>query len=186
MPVVDPGKTWPAYELKAQANVGQTLNFAPFVDNPNYVLRAQDGIAVCPLNTPNDLETTSIAFAFETGEVWSIDTWLLAADSVRLFTGDVERLFASRLEAYARFLAGLGFTPPYCWMAGLAGVKGRRLQMPQPQGQMQIALGPECLSETVIEQGLYDGKQTPSSALLPFFKAIFDKCGIPRPNYLST
>ena len=186
MPVVDPGKTWPAYELKAQANVGQTLNLAPFVDNPNYVLRAEDGIAVCPLNTPDDLETTSVAFAFETGEVWSIDTSLLAADTVRLFTGEIERLFASRLEAYARFLAGLGLMPPYRWIAGLAGVKGRRLQIPQPQGQMQIALGPECLSETVVEQGLYDGKQTPSSALLPFFKAIFDKCGIPRPNYLST
>ena len=132
------------------------------------------------------VRSTLDTLAFETGEVWSIDTSLLAADTVRLFTGEIERLFASRLEAYARFLAGLGLMPPYRWIAGLAGVKGRRLQIPQPQGQMQIALGPECLSETVVEQGLYDGKQTPSSALLPFFKAIFDKCGIPRPNYLST
>jgi hypothetical protein len=184
MPVVDAGKTWPAYELKVQANAGQTLNLAPFVDNPNYVLRAQDGIAVCPLNTPDDLETTSVAFAFETGEVWSIDTWLLAADTVRLFTGEIEGLFGSRLEAYTRFLAGLGLTPPYCWIAGLAGVKGRRLQIPPPQGRMQVALGPECLSEHIISTGTYDGKQSPPSALLPFFKEIYNKCGAPRPDYL--
>ena len=186
MPVVEPGKKWPAYELKRQAIQTGTLNLVPFVDNPNYVLRAEDGIGICSLMTPDELETISVAFAFETGEVWSIDTWLLACDSIRLFVGEIEGLFTRRLQAYARFLAGLGLAPPYCWIGGLAGVKGRRLQIPPPQGRMQIALGPECLSETIIEQGIYDGQQTPSNALYPFFKAIFDKCGVPRPDYLSS
>jgi hypothetical protein len=185
MPLVDPGKRWAPYELKEQAIANQTLNLAPFLDHPLFWLRAEDGVALCSLNQPADLETASIAFAFQTGEVWSIDTWLLASDTVRLFVGEIEGLFTSRLEAYARFLAGLGLAPPYCWIGGLAEVKGRRLQIPPPPGHMQIRLGPECLSETISEQGIYDGKQTPTRTLYSFFKAIFDACGVPRPDYLA-
>jgi hypothetical protein len=185
MPVVEPGKKWPAHELKRQAVIQNGgVNLLPFTDNPIYMLRAEDGIAICPLMTADGVETPSVAFAFETGEVWSIDTWLLACDPIRLFVGEIEGLFTRRLQAYARFLAGLGLAPPYRWIGGLVGVKGRRLQIPPRPGRMQLGLGPECLSEIIIEQGLYDGEQTPSSALYSLFKEIFDKCGIPRPDHL--
>jgi len=34
-----------------------------------------------------------------------------------------------------------------------------------------------------FREGSYDGQQTPSNALYPFFKAIYDKCGVARPDY---
>jgi hypothetical protein len=45
--------------------------------------------------------------------------------------------------------------------------------------------GAQCLSETVQKEGEYS-QQAPSSVLIPFFEAIFDACGIPRSDYLST
>jgi hypothetical protein len=42
----------------------------------------------------------------------------------------------------------------------------------------------QCVSDTIIEEGDYDCQQTPASALYPLFKAIFEKCGTPRPDHL--
>jgi hypothetical protein len=137
--------------------------------------------------TPDARETTSVAFAFETGEVWSIDTTILTYSSPADLPF-LEPYYNERLKGYARFLAGLGLKPPYHWIAGVTGVKDRRFQRPPPPGQMWIpgSSGPRCLSETVKKKGEYDGEQAPSSALYPFFKAIFDACGVPRPDYLPT
>jgi len=66
----------------------------------------------------------------------------------------------------------------------LTGVKDRRLVI--PPGMMRIvgSRGPQCLSDTIIEEGDYDCQQTPVSALYPLFKAIFEKCGTTRPDHL--
>jgi hypothetical protein len=186
IPTVNPGKRWPPHELKQQARTGGGVYLLPFLDYPVFDLRAEDGMGACSLNSKDELQTVSAAFAFETGEVWSIDTWLLASDPIRLFAGEIERLFSRRLKAYAHFLGSLGVGPPYRWIAGLEGVKGRRLQIPPPQGRMQIGLGPECMSDVIFEEGVYDGGGTPSKALNPFFSAIYNKSGIPRPDYLPS
>jgi len=186
MPMIDPGKHWPAYELRERAVRTGSFDLQPFVVNGIYPLRAEDGVGICSLMTPDTPETTSVAFAFETGEVWSIDTTILAYSLNDL--PFLETYYNERLKDYARFLAGLGLKPPYHWIAGVTGAKGRRLQRPPPPGQMWIPgwPGPQCLSDTVRQEGEYDGEQTPSAALYPFFKAIFDACGIPRPDYLSS
>jgi hypothetical protein len=180
MPTVDPGRRWPAHELKDQAIRTGSLNLQPFVYHNLCILRAEDGVAICHL--ADAVETTSVAFAFETGEVWSVDTTLLAYDA-----GDIpylESLYIERLPHYARFLSSLGLTPPYHWIGGLTGVKDRRLVI--PPGMMRIvgSRGPQCLSDTIIEEGDYDCQQTPASALYPLFKAIFEKCGTTRPDHL--
>jgi len=129
------------------------------------------------------VETTSVAFAFETGEVWSVDTTLLT------YAGDqipyLESHFTGQLQKYAQFLSGLGLNPPYHWIGGVTGVKDRRLVIPPQPGMTRIAgfRAPQCLSDTIIEKGDYDGQQTPASALHPLFKAIFEKCGTPRADY---
>jgi hypothetical protein len=133
-------------------------------------------------------ETGSVAFVFQTGEVWAVDTLLLAAAPDDLVVVDMEKLFNQRLQEYGRFLTRLGLQPPYYWIAGITGVKNRRLRYPPP-GQMwwdPSRSGPQCLSETVEKNAEYDGEQAPNSALQPFFRAIFDACGVPRPDYLSS
>jgi hypothetical protein len=96
----------------------------------------------------------------------------------------VEEIFVSRLESYARFLANLGIKPPYRWVCGMTGVKGYRLTVPTPNGFINPMAKPQCLSETIKKGGVFDGKGSVQSSLLPFFDEIFHRCGIPRPGHL--
>lgn len=95
---------------------------------------------------------------------------------------DIENIFNERLQQYSLLLPRLGLEPPYQLIAGLTGIKGRRLQRPPPPGQMRLPgrLGPQCLAETVEQHGEYDGRQNLSSALDTFFKTIFHVCGVER------
>jgi hypothetical protein len=81
MPTVDPGKRWPAHELRQHALPNGPFDLQAFVTEGIYLLRAEDGIGICSLITPDARETTSVVFVFETGEIWSIDTTLLAYSS---------------------------------------------------------------------------------------------------------
>jgi hypothetical protein len=116
--------------------------------------------------------------AFGLDRVWSTDVTLLS--NQQSIIPYLEQLYADRLLKYARFLLSLDIKPPYHWIGGLTGVKDRRLA-PGP-GQMVFpgGGGPLCLSDTVSEEGHYDGQQTQASTLHPLFKMLFDKCGIAR------
>jgi hypothetical protein len=184
IPAFATGKTWPVHELKKNAISGGSLNLAPFYDGSISYIRAGDGVGICHLLAPQDEQTTSVAFAFESGEVWGIDTTFLqySPDLIPF----LEPYFTKCLESYGRFLAGVGVVPPYQWIAGLVGVLDRRLQFPPTEGQMRIPgwPGPRCLVDMVVEEGPYDGKSA-AKALAPFFETIFNKCGLPRPDHLS-
>ncbi len=185
MPTTDPGKRWPAHELQHPAIQTGSLNLAPLEGYNISLLRAEDGIAICSLVKSDATETTSVAFAFETGEVWSVDTTVLSYAPG--FIPHLETRYIERLADYARFLSLLGPKPPYHWIGGITGVKDRRLEIPLPPGKMYLPgwQGPLCLSDTIMKEGDYDGLQTPASALHPLFKEIFDRCAVPRPDYLS-
>jgi hypothetical protein len=189
IPPHDTGKRWTISDLKTV--LGHGLALQPFLWGSVsgygglYRLRAGDGIGTCELLSQDARETGSVAFAFQTGEIWATDTWLLAAAPADLVMVDIERIFTQRLQEYVAFLMSLGLQPPYHWIAGLTEIKDRRLQRPPPPGQMWIPgwPGAQCLSETVQKEGEYDSQQAPSSVLIPFFKAIFDACGVSRPDY---
>jgi hypothetical protein len=185
MPPFDPGRRWTSHELRNALN--QSAALQPFMWSSSfYTFRAADGVGCCSLLTVNHSETNSIAFVFETGEVWAIDTWLLGVRPNDLMDVEIEKMFTERLPQYAHFLMRLGVQPPYRWIAGLTGVKNRGLQFPPPQGHMIVPGWQhyECLSEDIITPGAYNGKQSPNNVLLPFFKEIFNKCGLARPDYL--
>jgi hypothetical protein len=173
MPAFDPSRTWTAEELRNASRAGNMV-LQPFIWSSLCTLRAVDGIGCCNLLTAEDRETNSVAFAFETGEVWAIDTWLLGRHPSELIVGEVERTWAERLRDYATFLRRLGLQAPYRWIAGVTGVNRRRLQFPAAPGKRRLPSwqGPECLLEQI-------------TALLPFFEEIYNKCGIRRPEYLS-
>jgi len=185
LPILNPSRTWTAQELRKACTAGGFF-LLPFVYSNIYTLRAADGIGCCNLVSPQERDTNSVAFAFEMGEVWAIDTWLLGMHPSELFVGELERGWTDCLKGYSSFLRHLGVQPPYRWIAGVTGVNNRRLQFPLPQGHMRFAgwQGPECLSDEIVIEGSYDGEQSTTNALLPFFEAIYGKCGIPRPEYL--
>jgi hypothetical protein len=124
-----------------------------------------------------------VAFAFETGEIWSIDTLLLSTDPSKIYLEETMKLYAERLEDYGRYLQKLGILPPYHWIGGLEGVKGRRLAIPPPAGYTSIFPGQECLASIISEEGTYDLQQPPTTALRKLFELICRKCGEPYPEH---
>lgn len=187
MPTFDQGRKWPIDELKRNAMPPGRFYLSPFIvragiGNNLFTLGAEDGMGICDLDAPDASETPSVAFAFRTGEVWSIDTTLLTYHP-GLLVGEIEKLYTARLEDYALFLGSIGAAKPYSWIAGVTDVKGRRLQAPVLHTQGSIGLvASECLAKDIIAEGTYDGTQPPADALIPFFDAIFDECGARRPE----
>jgi hypothetical protein len=185
MPLFDPGRRWTSQELRHAVERGVMLQ--PFIWTNLFAFRAEDCTGTCALLSAQDTETNSVVAAFETGEVWAVDTWMLVGAPEHLLTIDIEQTYTERLPQYARFLETLGLQPPYRWIAGLTGVKNRLLQFPPPRGQMTVPgwVRHECLAGHIISFGTYDPNQSPTSALLPFFCEIFAKCGLLRPDYLT-
>jgi hypothetical protein len=183
MPVIDPGKLWPPHQLKqaAMQNNAGLMPLAATAGGYSYV-RAVDGFGIFRSIPHESNEISSLVFAFETGEIWSIDSDWLAYDKKRFHF--VEDDFVRGLRDYTRFLKGLGISSPYRWVAGIAGTKGRHFDYPVRSGYVRDGLGPRCAADSIEAEGQYDSVQNVTTALLPFFKKIFDMCGLPRPDYL--
>ncbi|MDO8451838.1 MAG: hypothetical protein Q7S76_03130, partial [bacterium] len=187
MPIIDKGSRWPTYKLQESAIKDGKMHLAPFSQGSGCnFLRAEDGFGIyCPTPRQNTQDgpviTGSIAFAFETGEVWSIDTLLLSYKEDWI---PPENYFTTAITRYARFLRELGIEGPYRWIAGMEGVKGRRLYIPPPPNHISFGAEPICVADIIQEEGTYDGGDNPISALRPFFEKIYAKCGHPRPAHL--
>jgi hypothetical protein len=185
MPRFDPPKKWTSPELGKAFNRGINLPTLIGPANGTHRFRAEDGVGTCVL-FGDEVQTNTAAFAFKTGEVWAIDTWVLGAEQTMLLSVEIEKMLTEQLPHYGYFLSLLGLEEPYRWIAGLTGVKNRQLQYPPERYSIRIPGMPGrlCASEQVITEGVYDGKQSPMSTLLPFFKDIYDACGIERPEHL--
>lgn len=179
MPIHDPKRKWSIRELDAHVLSRNHLNLAPIYDvyPGSSKLRAQDGFGVFPASP--DGFTQSIAFAFRTGEVWSIDTAILADPNTIPF---VEGNLIRRLEDYSAFLKELGIAPPYRWICGMEGVLNRKLLIPGQFGHFE---GPLCLADSIVKEGIYNPDEEAYVTLRPFFEEVFEECGIQRPNELD-
>ncbi|MGC2476356.1 MAG: hypothetical protein WA485_18610 [Candidatus Sulfotelmatobacter sp.] len=184
IPHLVPERDWSPADLLGCATRHGTVRLQPFSWNSLDYLRAEDGFGTYASVTPGDSETHSVAFAFETGEVWAIDTYLLNnSDKNQMSFREIANVFTKRLYDYRKFLDGLGILGPLDWVAGLEGVKGRKLLVP-PENLTSPSPAGVCLSEAITARGTYLYEQLSTSALLPFFNRIFRKCGMQLPNYL--
>lgn len=122
-PSVGSGKKWSSDELRPS---GGPIDLVPFVMSgvPSSI-RAVDGIGMYSRDPSNEGVTNSVAFAFETGEVWSVDTELMTYFPDGIPVGEIEKLFADHLLKYGRYIASLGLDPPFHFIAGISNVKGR-------------------------------------------------------------
>jgi hypothetical protein len=146
-------------------------------------VRADDGFGVYARFREEDAETNSVAFVFETGEIWAIDTGMLSIASQFVYFGDVQNAMCGVLPHYTRFLHDLGIEPPFRWIAGLDGIKGRQLDV-QPPGEGISRLGEAFLKNRIVGHGSYDGAQEPHAALGPFFREVFKRSSMEYPRYL--
>jgi hypothetical protein len=140
-------------------------------------LRAEDGIGAYATinNLTNETQTNSVAFAFNTGEFWAVDTTVLQlANNRRIDFLSVARVLIQNLNRYGQFLQCLGIKSPFQWEAGMEGVKGWKLQVPD-------AAAETCLSDLIEASGTYDLGQNPAETLRPFFNRMFQKCSMQLP-----
>ena len=185
MPRVDAGRRWSIHELRERV-IGSGLMPLLHPAGGYSYLRAADGIGVYYVGSrvANDPKATSfeirsVAFAFDTGEVWSIDTDMLS-HRVGILPF-VESYLVEGIANYAGFLRSLGSQSPYRWDAGITGINGRRLNLP---GQPSFA-GARCVADSIELSGECENAGEAKKALQPFFEKIFDKCGLRRSDFIS-
>jgi hypothetical protein len=187
MPSADPGMRLSQPALLRTLQEGLLLTPLNILSSCNF-LRAPDGVGMYEVESSSKDETGAVAFAFFTGEVWSIDTYSLKPFPERSTLPAFEGPLTSALRRYSAFLSKHGIQPPLRWIAGMDGVAGRDLYLMPPPGRSFIDPGPQgnCLLDVITEEGQYVPPITPGEALMPFFKKVYDACGVPRPDYYPT
>jgi hypothetical protein len=172
--------------LKCGRRPGVTLQ--PLLWSNLRYLRAEDGIGVYATidNFKRETETSSVAFAFNTGEIWCVDTAVLQISGKKhLYFLDIARTLFKRFRGYGDFLQCLGIRPPFDWIAGLDGIMGWRLKIPPPASRVTFSSGETCLSNVVLVNGTYDLKQPVAMTLRPFFSQLFKKCSTEIPEHIE-
>jgi len=190
MPVNNPMKEWSTRELKEVMKKFMPMTLIRGAGGYGY-LRSSDGEGIYRSTSREAMQETtistdSVAFVFKTGEVWSVEVSLLNYKSEWIPAESLEKIFVKGVEMYSKFLSELGVKPPYNWKVGIIGAKGRKLGYTPPPGQMWMdsKTGPICVADLIEAEGQIEAEQPATTALLPFFKKIFDECGRERPDYL--
>jgi hypothetical protein len=136
-------------------------------------VRGEDGGGFYPVQGTDT--TNSVAYIFNTGEIWVIDAWL---SQIPQYVELDEEIFSATLQQCADLLSRLGLDGPYRWIAGMEGILNRRLVM---ANRPNARLG-TCVVDRIEQDGTYDPSQDPGLALRPFFEEVFDACGAARPT----
>lgn len=136
-------------------------------------VRGEDGGGFFPVQGTDTVN--SVAYVFNTGEIWVIDAWLSVIPEYLELD---ERIFSETLRQCAEFLSRVGVGGPYKWIAGMEGIGNRRLVLAdRPNARLGT-----CIVDRIEKDGTYDASQDPSLALQPFFEEVFDACGAVRPT----
>jgi hypothetical protein len=188
MPAHNLGMRWTPGELQSAATQGMSM-ISP-IGNPagSYgYLRSNDGFGIYA-TLPEQGQTCLVAFAFCSGEVWTIDTITLRVRSVSelpiLFLNESD--FGVSLKRYSEFLSKLGVPPPYRWVAGMEGLKGRAMYLPAPPGRAPSGVPQgHGVGDAVVTTGFYRMEEDPEISMAPFFEEIYQNCCLERPNWLK-
>jgi len=187
-PTVDPGRAWSVAELQKAATEGILQPVTNDWRGYNFI-RSHEGFGLYSSFSEQRQTALAVVFAFASGEVWSVDSYVLKAmdRDGRRAVPPVDAFFRRALQEYGNFLVKLGVRPPFRWIAGMENLKGRGLFIPAPPGQMAMFPGPhgKCLLDVVSDEGLYSPGDSLSQSLKPFFTKLFESCGVPRPQWLD-
>jgi hypothetical protein len=134
-------------------------------------MRGPDGAGLC---TPLEADPSpSLVYIFADAEIWAVDTYPFKA-MPKVLSLDEKRLSDS-LSLFAKFLDDtLKVPPPYRWVVGIKGVKGRSL----PAANYGLR-GP-CITDCIEFEGFLKVRDDSVAALEPFFARVFEQCGVTR------
>ena len=183
MPSYDPGRTWPTQYLQprlpdlAKALLlmighGTGIPKSDAIDE----IQDKDGAGCYPIIETGERTTPTIAYVFETAEVWLVNT-LLTWQSADMFTFTTHQ-FTDSLEKCRLFLDNLGCARPYQWVVGLDGVKDRQLRFPALPNRRYQPFG-KPLGDRIDGRGFYKDGDSAAGLLRPFFNEVYDQCGVP-------
>lgn len=176
MPLYNPGRTWLTQDLRRSvlmlANL-PLMQSAWSVGGSVGLVQDEDGCGYFSLS--NDEKTNSVAYVFNTAEVWIISTWFsLVPDCIHF----QEKAFVETLESCALLLGRLVSPMPYQWIVGMENVRGRKLVIP---GSLHRTFD-LCLANVIEEEGTYKKDDKAVELLRGFFEKVFDQCGAQRPS----
>jgi hypothetical protein len=178
IPGCDPGRTWTAAALKAALKKGAVRPI--FADARGLgELRAGDGSGVYAMS-PSAAESSGVVFAFRSGEVWAVDTYVqdaLGEQQPNRAILTLEPQLTAAFEAYVGLLDRLGAPGPYRWVIGMDGLMGRSMAL--EDGAMSGLLRGESVLNTVVSEGDWDGTCTAEEAIAPFFADLLQACSTP-------
>jgi hypothetical protein len=133
--------------------------------------RGAEGAGLC---TPLIEEPSpALVFVFTDAEIWTLDTFRFKR-LAKILSLD-EKGLSDTLNIFAKFLdETLKVPPPYRWVVGVEGVKGRSL--PKRDHGLQ---GP-CMTDVIEFNGIFARGDDAAAALEPFFAKVFELCGATR------
>ena len=189
-------KTWSPDQLFRWATHGG-LQLDPLLQverlSPRYLI-AGDGFGCWlghPRGTSNPedkiVEAGSVAFAFETGEVWAVDTFMLSVQGRVFALQDVIDRMVFGLKRYSTFLRNLGFTEPFVWKAGITGAQDFSVFAPvNPNSSGGGGRSPQyhCNSPDIKDEGTLQAGQSVHEAIRPFIELACRRCGFSRPDFM--
>ena len=180
-----------AYDLLSNSNVTPL----EYEDNGRDSDRNKYGAFVVSHKENNIFNLTQL---FLNNELWGIDCYLLDKERCMksakvkvgfLQSGQVEKTFISTLATYLSFYRDrLELQPPIKFMAGMTGVEGYRMEVPDMRpGFYKRELEGKVLNDNIkFETTINDLDVTPASILRPFFEHVWEKCGLKRPDKVWT
>lgn len=187
MPDLAQQRTWKTSELRqlATASPPQLLPLGWSMFSGANHFRATDGFGFAAYWREEPAVTPAIAFAFQSGEVWSINSHALSQSPQEI--PYVERFYIDALRLYTTFLRSkLSVEAPYRWIAGVEHIKGRRLILIPPQGHIySLPASRACTADEIIKEGVYFDTDDAVVVLRPFFEEIYDQCGMSRPSHMD-
>ncbi len=149
-------------------------------------VRAHDGFGYIPAMVNLSDPISAVILAFKTGELWSVYCGPLSR-----VHNEIPNLEPNFIECFGRCIhflrTQLDLAPPYRWIAGMEGLKGKKLwKVPAPPGHSYLdpMTGP-CLADTITDRGVLREGEKWQLALKSFFMKLHDACGATRPDRMD-
>jgi hypothetical protein len=184
MPDKEQSRQWTIAELRTAVNSGGRI-LLPMGNFGTYSrFRAADGYGYAPTMSKDGEPLLSVIIAFKSGEVWSTYCGPL---SLKQEVGNMEPWF---VECFLRCIAllrdGLKVDLPYRWIAGMDGIKGKRMYKTPAPGKYYVeALTGQSLEHMVMERGVLNASDPAQLALRPFFRKLYDVFGAERSDHMD-
>ncbi len=177
-------RQWTIAELSRNVGaVGRQLRPLGSFNSHTYI-RTADGFGYAPVMSDKTARIPAVIIAFRSGEVWSIYSGpILMHQNV----GNLEPFFVECFVYCVQFLRnGLKVSPPYRWIAGVDGLRGKRMYRVAAPGQsLANQLTGPSLDDVVAERGILTSTDKVPLALAPFFRKLHDAFGIERLDHMD-